>query len=200
MELTAGTAVKVNAGVGRARVGVLTAAAMEADAEAVEVRTEARWMGMDALGAGTEETETGTGVLVACIETLADEESMIAGTAGAMTVAGLTRCSTSPICWLTSQLVPPGVWKKSRRVFLVGLASDVLLGESRDHFFPPRGVSSVGRSYDITSDLPDTSPAVATPSTVTGAAASDEETARSPCGAMGLVDMSSPVGSTWRRA
>ena len=49
------------------------------------------------------------------------------------TVAGLMRCSTTPM--LGSAF--PGVWKKSRRVFLEGLASEVLSGESRDRFFPP---------------------------------------------------------------
>jgi len=40
MELTAGTAAKVNAGVGRAEVGALTAAVTEADVGAVEVGAE----------------------------------------------------------------------------------------------------------------------------------------------------------------
>jgi len=157
---------------------------------------------MDALGAGAEDTGTGMGGLVACIETLdtAVEELAVTGKAGAVMIAGLARRSTSPICWSTSWLEPPGVWKKSRRVFLVGLASDMLSGELRDRFFPPKGVLLVGSGYGIKPDLPDISPAVAAPLVATGMPALGAEAAGSSCGAAGSADMSSPVDSTWRRA
>jgi len=127
-------------GMGGAMMGALATVAVGAGAEA---GVWVRWVGAGVSGADIGVVAgAGAVALVACMEMLEDDTAYMltkGGNGGAGMVAGLTMCSMSPIWWSTAWRVPPGLWKKSRRVLLAGLAWVALSGGSRACFFPATG-------------------------------------------------------------